>query len=208
MEIAEPFVSAGESPISTSVMTPAISLRPPMALLRPPAMLRLLHLWALSLILACGAFAANPAKRSFDLPAGDAAKTLRSFSEQSGEQIIFPVEQVRGVRTQAVKGQLSTREALDQMLAGTALVAEEDKVTGAFAVRKGVADPNAPRPASNANAGPADRQVPRIPSAGEVASEQVVEMSPFVVSSEGDDGYRAASTLAGSRMNAPRCGPW
>jgi iron complex outermembrane receptor protein len=184
-------------------MTPARSPVSPTARIRLPSLVRLLHSWTITLTLACCAFAANPAKKSFDVPAGDAARTLRSFSEQSGEQIIFPVEQVRGVRTQAVKGQLSTREALDLMLAGTALVAEEDKVTGAFAVRKGVPDPNAPRPASNANAGRADRQVPRIPSAGEVAGEQVVEMSPFVVSSEGDDGYRAASTLAGSRMNAP-----
>lgn len=32
-------------------------------------------------------------------------------------------------------------------------------------------------------------------------SEGVVELSPFVVSTEGDDGYRAAHTLSGSRMN-------
>lgn len=33
--------------------------------------------------------------------------------------------------------------------------------------------------------------------------EKVVELSPFVVSETEDEGYRAANTLAGSRMNAP-----
>ncbi|MBM3853840.1 MAG: hypothetical protein FJ399_11900, partial [Verrucomicrobia bacterium] len=31
---------------------------------------------------------------------------------------------------------------------------------------------------------------------------QVVQLSPFVVSTEGDEGYRAANTLSGTRMNA------
>jgi outer membrane receptor protein involved in Fe transport len=35
------------------------------------------------------------------------------------------------------------------------------------------------------------------------ASEDIVELSPFVVTAEPDEGYRAANTLAGSRMNAP-----
>ena len=30
----------------------------------------------------------------------------------------------------------------------------------------------------------------------------VVELSPFIVSTKGDDGYRAANTLAGTRMNS------
>ncbi len=36
----------------------------------------------------------------------------------------------------------------------------------------------------------------------EPASEEIVNLSPFVVSSAGDDGYRAANTLSGTRMNA------
>ncbi len=33
------------------------------------------------------------------------------------------------------------------------------------------------------------------------AESEVVNLSPFVVSSEGDDGYRAGNTLSGTRMN-------
>ncbi len=34
------------------------------------------------------------------------------------------------------------------------------------------------------------------------SADATVQLSPFLVSSEGDDGYRAANTLAGTRMNA------
>lgn len=40
--------------------------------------------------------------------------------------------------------------------------------------------------------------VPDTPTPGEKA----IELSPFVVSTEGDEGYRAANTLSGTRMNA------
>jgi iron complex outermembrane receptor protein len=38
-------------------------------------------------------------------------------------------------------------------------------------------------------------------SAVSAQSEGMVELSPFVVSTQGDDGYRAANTLSGSRVN-------
>ncbi|MDO8545240.1 MAG: TonB-dependent receptor plug domain-containing protein [Opitutaceae bacterium] len=34
------------------------------------------------------------------------------------------------------------------------------------------------------------------------ADEEIVNLSPFIVSTEGDEGYRAANTLSGTRMNA------
>ena len=39
-------------------------------------------------------------------------------------------------------------------------------------------------------------EVPRPPSS------EAVQLSPFLVSTEGDEGYRAANTLSGTRMNA------
>src|SRR4051812_40591909 len=76
--------------------------------------------------------AAEGAKKSFALPAGDATETLRSFSEQAGQQIVFMVDNVRGEITTPVSGEYTQRAALDRMLAGTALVAAEDKATGAL----------------------------------------------------------------------------
>jgi len=76
------------------------------------------------------------AKKSYSLPAGDAAATLKQFVEQSGEQIVYVVDSVRGVQTKAVSGQLSAREALDQMLAETGLHIVQDQKTGALTVTR------------------------------------------------------------------------
>src|SRR5436309_94431 len=80
---------------------------------------------ALALAFASVAPAAEK-KRRFDLPAGEAVTALKQFSEQSGEQIVYPIAQVRRVRTNAVRGELTPREALERMLAGTELRVVQD----------------------------------------------------------------------------------
>src|SRR3954468_19657708 len=47
-----------------------------------------------ALLSAALASAAEAPKKTYNLPAADAVKTLKAFSEQSGEQIVYPVEQV------------------------------------------------------------------------------------------------------------------
>ncbi|SDS37569.1 TonB-dependent receptor [Opitutus sp. GAS368] len=79
--------------------------------------------------------AAEPVKRAFDLPAADAAVTLKAFAEQSGREIVYAVDAVRGTRTNAVKGELLPQEALELMLAGTDLMATQSK-GGLLAVKK------------------------------------------------------------------------
>ena len=105
-------------------------------------MLRGLLLAAFGIVaVTLSALAAEAPKKSFDLPAADAAETLKAFTAQSGEQIIYPVETVRGVQTKAVKGEYTSREALDLMLAGTGLTIVQDAGTGALAIRRET-DPN------------------------------------------------------------------
>jgi hypothetical protein len=88
---------------------------------------------------AAPAAAAMPARgaalKRFDLPAGEALMTLQAFGRQSGEEIIFPAEQVRAVRTQAISGEFSARAALDRMLDQTGLVAEWDEKSGICIIR-------------------------------------------------------------------------
>jgi outer membrane receptor protein involved in Fe transport len=136
--------------------------------------------------------AEEAARKTFFLPVGSAAQTLKQFAEQSGRGVVFVVTAVKDVRTNAVQGELAPAEALRQMLAGTPLVAEEDKKTGAFAVRKGAADPNAPRAAPLP---PSDR-----PQAKPEAELDLVELSPFVVNTAKDVGFVATSSLAGGRL--------
>ncbi len=73
--------------------------------------------------------------RQYDVASGDAVAALQAFSRQSGEEIIYPVEQVRAVKTNRVRGELTARAALEQMLDGTGLMAVVDEKTGALAVR-------------------------------------------------------------------------
>ena len=90
-------------------------------------------LWVPLLVLT--AIAAET-KRSFDLPAGRAAQTLKQFAAQAGREIVFSTEVIGDVRTPAVRGELTPNDALLALLAGTGLIAGQDSRTGAIAVRK------------------------------------------------------------------------
>ena len=100
-------------------------------------------LWVPLLVLT--AIAAET-KRSFDLPAGLAAQTLKQFAAQAGREIVFSTEVIGDVRTPLVRGELTPNDALLALLAGTGLVAGQDSRTEGIAVRK-EADPNAARAA-------------------------------------------------------------
>jgi len=86
------------------------------------------------------------AKRTYNLPRGDAATMLGQFAKASGRQIIFAMEKVRGEQTGAISGEFSAREALGRMLAGTGLVAVQDDTTGAFVIKRGDRPPSSAAP--------------------------------------------------------------
>lgn len=79
---------------------------------------------------------AAPAKRVYNIEAGDAAQTLRQFVDQSGEQVIYVVPKVRGVRTNSVRGEYTVREVLQRLLERTTLVVVEDSKTGALIINR------------------------------------------------------------------------
>ncbi|MDP3072310.1 MAG: hypothetical protein Q8N18_18610 [Opitutaceae bacterium] len=166
-----------------------------------------------------------PAKRHFDLPAGDAATTLRAYTEQSGEQIVYVVPRVQGVKTNPVKGEFTVREAIDRMLAKTALTVVADAASGALLIQRlplpaGQEARSAPGPSAAqptpmkktlaaglvavfASLTATDLAAQTVPASnGTQANEAVVQLSPFAVNSTADVGYRAANTLAGSRLNS------
>ncbi|MBI4622654.1 MAG: carboxypeptidase regulatory-like domain-containing protein [Verrucomicrobia bacterium] len=86
------------------------------------------------------------AARSFDIPATTADKALPQFSDQSGREVLFGQSTATKVRTNAVKGVYTPREALNVLLEGTGLVAPADEKTGAFSISRS-SDPNARRAA-------------------------------------------------------------
>src|SRR5688572_3977848 len=84
---------------------------------------------------------AMDAVRMFKLPSGDAEKTLRQFSVQSGMEVLYPTDSAKGIKTQAVKGRRAVPVALEQMLAGTPLRAVKDQKHNIWRVVR-VADSN------------------------------------------------------------------
>jgi hypothetical protein len=76
------------------------------------------------------------APMTFDVPADDASRSLHRFSAQADQQILFSDRAVAGIKTNAVKGAFTPREALDRMLANTGLVANHNDGVGAIAVSK------------------------------------------------------------------------
>lgn len=81
----------------------------------------------------------------FDVPVETADRALKSFSTQAGLEVIFPSETTRGIRTHAVRGNMTAREALDRMLAGTGLAAREDRSLGAFTIVRAEANGAGPK---------------------------------------------------------------
>jgi outer membrane receptor protein involved in Fe transport len=174
-------------------------------------------------LLAVSAVAAEtpaPARKAFDIPAGEAVSTLRAFAAQSGVQMMYPGELVTGVKTRAVNGRYTPLEALQQMFSGTELDAAADPRTGALLLRRRA--PTRPIPsASTSMRANEPKMTPHKPVknlaallalaiaphlVGQTAStssstNDTISLSPFVVATEKDTGYAATSTLAGSRLN-------
>ncbi|MGH7957044.1 MAG: STN domain-containing protein [Opitutaceae bacterium] len=94
------------------------------------------------------AVAAVGTKKTFDISAGDALTTLKQFSVQGEVRLLYAVDAVKGVKTNAVKGVYVPREALDRLVAGVGLEVTENADGGVFAVSRGRANgPNVNRAA-------------------------------------------------------------
>ena len=79
---------------------------------------------------------AEPVRQTFALKAGDAEIMLEKFSEQAGVQIVYMLGEVRGVITNPVQGAYAIREALDRLVARTALRVEVEGKTGAYVIKR------------------------------------------------------------------------
>ena len=74
------------------------------------------------------------ATKTFDLPVDAADRAIKRFSEQAGLEVFYPSHATKGLKTNLVKGEMTAREALAAMLAGSNLRVVEDQKTGALAI--------------------------------------------------------------------------
>jgi len=65
--------------------------------------------------------------RPVNVPAGDLTVALEILEKQSGVEIVYRPELLKGLRTGGVKGTLSSEEAVTQLLQGTKLTIHTDK---------------------------------------------------------------------------------
>jgi iron complex outermembrane receptor protein len=86
-----------------------------------------------AIALAAPAFAQAPQIRSFDIPGGELRQALDAYIRQSGAQLIYRTDDVRGTKTRGVAGALPSEEALKRVLAGTPFVVKRD-ASGAIAI--------------------------------------------------------------------------
>jgi iron complex outermembrane receptor protein len=71
---------------------------------------------------------------SVSIPAGDLAAALESFAKQTGLELVFRADQLKGVHTEGLSGTLTPRQAVERLLKGTAFVAQSDATTGAMLI--------------------------------------------------------------------------
>lgn len=187
------------------------------------SMRRLLLLLVLAAFLPARA-QTDTGMRPFNIPAGDAAATLRQFTEQSGEQVVYVVPRVRGVITKAVKGQFTARQAIDHMVANTALLVVQDEKTRALMIHR-ASEPPGQRPRADSPSISDEQQphtvkktqksiarlFPALLAALTVAegvgqtspppagAEDAIKMNAFRVATDKDYGYRKMSSVTSSR---------
>lgn len=151
-------------------------------------------LLALAFTLTLGA--AVDSKQNFNVPAGDATIALKLFSEQSGQTVLYLLDNVRGEKTQAIKGEMTAREALESLLQGTNLAAVRDDKTGALTVvRQSRSGKNA-----ESRLGPIGT-ADNARTQANAESEEVVQLSPFTVAaSQADDRYQPTEATSGGRV--------
>jgi outer membrane receptor protein involved in Fe transport len=162
---------------------------------------------------------AELARRPFALPAADAEVTLETFSDQAGAQVVYLIEDVRGVTTNPVQGVFAIRDALERLVARTALRVEQDGKSGAFVIRrdrKSRPPAESPRPTNQIT--PQPMKSPRtllavlaswlaLGSAAEAQTatttrndERAIVLNPFVVESDSADSYSALNTNSITRF--------
>ena len=138
---------------------------------------RLLAGFCLALNMSAAAFAQDDV--AFAIPRSDARESLELFSDQSGMQLVYLVDQVAGVTTNAVKGKFAPATALTTLLDGTPLVFAQDARNRAFTIKR-----------KDATNKPVTENAPK---------EEVLQLEKFTVSTSLGT-YVEAESAAGSKV--------
>src|SRR3989442_1445605 len=84
-------------------------------------------LLSITLSLLVGARALADSLKLVDVPAGDLTQALELLEKQSGVEIVYRPEVLKGLHTDGVKGTLASKDAVARLLKGTNLKIHSDK---------------------------------------------------------------------------------
>jgi hypothetical protein len=94
----------------------------------------------LLLSLACSAALAAQAQTArLDIPAGDLASALDAYARQTGTQLVYRADQLKGARSAGLSGQAASPQSLDALLKGSGFRAQRDASGAMLIVPNGAA---------------------------------------------------------------------
>ena len=67
----------------------------------------------------------NPPEQTIDIPADDLAAALEVLARQTGIEFVYDAEELKGIKSHGVRGSMTAKEAVLQLLAGTNLTLTE-----------------------------------------------------------------------------------
>jgi len=85
---------------------------------------------AVSMAVATAPVAAQVSTKSYDIPTQPLGSALSIYAEQSGVDVVFAPDTVRGKRSAEVRGRFAPQTALDMLLRGSGLVARRNSSGG------------------------------------------------------------------------------
>jgi len=88
--------------------------------------------FACSLSVAAYAIADSP--RQINVPAGDLVQALESLARQADVSLVYQAQQLAGIRTRGVSGNLTAQDAVAKLLEGTKLHLRTDATSGAMLI--------------------------------------------------------------------------
>ncbi|MES2902430.1 MAG: TonB-dependent receptor [Pseudomonadota bacterium] len=143
---------------------------------------------------------AQTAPRQFDIPAGELKTAIDAYAQQSGIQLVYKVEEVRGLSAGAVKGAMAPEAALALLLKGTSLQIKRDQ-SDAVVIFRSKSEP-VDTGAKNAAAEPesGELQVVTVTAQKRPESAQSVPISMTTMSSRTIERFRISSLQDVSRL--------
>lgn len=151
------------------------------------------------LALACSAAWCTQAAdlTGINIPAGDLKAALELLSKQSGVELMYNPDQLKGIRTAGISGDLTLQEAVTKLLQGTPFVLRTDEVSGALLITPASSLSGSERTAVAQGAQGVELEEVVVTGSNIASSVEVAKRSvPIDIISAEDIKQTGASTLA------------